>query len=505
MDIFVKIFEHKKRGLKKMQTARSLGIDVKTVRKYWDMTERDYTDYMSECKERYRSMARYDRFILDKLMQFPDVSSAQIYDWLRESYNEFAPAYSTVRLHVRRLREREGIAKTTKIRQYQAVEDLPFGQQAQADMGTVWLNDNYRKRVKLYMFCMSMSASRYKFVHFQRQPFNADDFVKAHDLAFKFFGGRTKEIVYDQDRVMCVSENAGNVILTDTFRAYQIYCGFSVYLCRPYDPETKGKIEAVIKYVKYNFLLNRVFNGIDTLNSQVIEWLDRTGNGLIHNTTKLVPKLIFAEEKKCLVFAPSILDEPAQTTYLVRKENVISYKSNRYAVPLGTYAPGKHVVVKEEGDSIVITDMGGKTIITHPLCRERGKLIRITHPERATYTKYKKLFDEVLAAFGNTEQTEIYLKKNWELYPRYTRDQFFIFRKAAQSYKPSEINRALEYCSTRELFNATDFRDTLIYFQNLEPPKTNEEPALPAKYAVVTAIERDISAYTKIYGGIIIK
>lgn len=37
--------------------------------------------------------------------------------------------------------------------------------------------------------------------------------------AFKYYGGRTQEIVYDQDRVMTVSENAGDLILTETLKA----------------------------------------------------------------------------------------------------------------------------------------------------------------------------------------------------------------------------------------------------------------------------------------------
>lgn len=331
MGNFVKIYELKNQGFKKMQVARKLKIDVKTVRKYWDMSDKDYADYVKECSERSRIMNPYDNFIIDRLKQYNDVTSAQIYDWLREAYQSFAPSYSTVRLYVRYLREREGIAKAVNIRQYQAVEELPFGFQAQADMGSQWLNDLYGRRVKVYVFCMSMSASRNKFTYFQSRPFNTKDFIYAHDLSFKYFGGRTKEIVYDQDRVLCVSENAGSVLFTDEFRSYQMYCGFVTRMCRAADPESKGKIEAVVKYVQNNFLLHRTFTTIENLNAQGLEWLDRTGNGLPHNITKLVPKVVFEEERKHLIPVPALRDEftAAPASYLVRKDNVISYKSNR--------------------------------------------------------------------------------------------------------------------------------------------------------------------------------
>lgn len=52
---------------------------------------------------------------------------------------------------------------------------------------------------------------------------------------------------------------------------------------------------------------------------------------------------------------------------------------------------------------VIISDEAGQTIITHPLCRQRGKLICISHPERAAYTKHKQLYDEVLNLFGDLE------------------------------------------------------------------------------------------------------
>lgn len=106
--------------------------------------------------------------------------------------------------------------------------------------------------------------------------------------------------MYDQDRVMVVSENGGDIIYTETFESYRNYAGFSVHLCRGNDPESKGKIESVIKYVKGKFLAFRTFYGISRLNSDGLQWLDRTGNGQIHNTTKIIPAVAFREEMKHL-------------------------------------------------------------------------------------------------------------------------------------------------------------------------------------------------------------
>lgn len=114
----------KSKGFKKLQAAKALDVDVKTVRKYWDMTEKDYLAYVKDCSQRHRCMAVYDNFIVERLERYPDVSSAQLYDWLRESYKDFKPSYASVRLHIQRLRERESIMKAARLRQYRAVEDL---------------------------------------------------------------------------------------------------------------------------------------------------------------------------------------------------------------------------------------------------------------------------------------------------------------------------------------------------------------------------------------------
>ena len=287
-EMYVKIQELKRKGYKKQRAARELMIDTKTVRKYWDMSESEYSEYLLETKERTKIMDPYRDFVLEQIEQHPEITSAIIYDHLLETFQEFAPSYRSVRLYVCNLRDAEGMPAPQKIRQYCEVVETPLGQQGQVDMGQKVMRDSYGKNVKVYIFAMVLSASRHKYAQFQLEPFTAQTFIEAHDAAFRYFGGRPKEIVYDQDRVMVVSENAGDIILTEAFEQYQSYAGFSVHLCRGFDPESKGKIEAVVKYVKNNFLTCRIFHGINRLNSEGLAWLDRTGNGQVHETTKMV-------------------------------------------------------------------------------------------------------------------------------------------------------------------------------------------------------------------------
>lgn len=185
-----------------------------------------------------------------------------------------------------------------------------------------------------------MTHSRYKFILWQERPFTTDTFVQAHIKAFAFFGGRPREMVYDQDKILAVSENNGDIIYTEGFQNYVNEVKFDI-LCHGADPESKGLIENVVKYAKHGFAEHRIFRDIDSFNADCIAWLKRTGNRKEHGTTKryrqrcLLEKehLIPVSEYSFVVAANDSID------YQVRKDNIVLYKGNRYRVPKGTYSP----------------------------------------------------------------------------------------------------------------------------------------------------------------------
>lgn len=503
IELYSDIHKLKRQGYKKHRVATRLGIDDKTVRKYWDMSQDEYLAYLMECKERAKIMDPYRDFVLAKLKEYPDITSAIIDDRLREAYRDFEPSYRTVRLYVKTLREKEGLPTTLKIRQMQEVPDLPMGQQAQVDLGEKKMQDEWGSKIKVYIFAMVLSNSRYKFVCFQTKPFTAQSFIEAHDRAFRFFGGRPKEIVYDQDSIMVVSENSGDVIYTDTFETYRRYAGFSIYLCRGADPETKGKIEAVVKYVKYNFLPYRVFHSVARLNTDGMAWLERTANGRPHETTKMVPARAFEEEQKHLIPVPEFNATSGITqTAVVRKTNVVLYRQNRYCLPKGTYRPGRKVRIEvDEKEEIVrFYDIEDNFLLEeHRLCKDVGKCVRNVHAERDRNTKLEVLHKKVLLGFGNSYQAYMLVQGIRLEKPRYFRDQLSLMAKLQNQYIPTELASAVEYCLKRRLFSAVDLRDTLEYFRTAEPVPIIKPVELPIKYRVYTAQERPLQEYTEIF------
>ncbi|MDL2214475.1 IS21 family transposase [Clostridia bacterium OttesenSCG-928-O13] len=505
MEMYVEIQKLKKLGYKKQRAARQLGLDTKTVRKYWDMGEDEYVAQRLESQERTKGMDLYRGYVLEKLHEHREITSAILYDNLREDFEDFSPSYRSVRRYVSMLRESEGLLAPGKIRQYMEVQENPPGFQAQVDMGQKTMRDAFGQGVKVYIFAMVLSNSRYKYVCFQTEPFTARTFCEAHDAAFRYFGGRPVEIVYDQDRVMVVSENGGDIIYTEAFESYKNYAGFSVHLCRGNDPESKGKIEAVIKYVKGNFLSCRVFHGAGRLNSDGLLWLERTGNGMVHETTKLVPKAAFAQEQRYLKPVPTLGDIAVlPKVAIVRKNNVVMYRQNRYCMPQGTYRPGRRARIEADEQQNVIRFFdheSGELLEQLPLAQGIGQCIRNAHPGRDKKTQHKKLLDQALEKFGQDEQAVAFLEGMLALKPRYTRDQLCMVIRLQEQYSPQELSRAASYCVERELFTATDFGDTLEYFAIKQEPYENTGIKLPVKYRVVTAQQRPLEAYAALVKG----
>lgn len=492
-------------GYKKQRAARQLSIDTKTVRKYWDMTEEEYITYCLETKERTKIMDPYHDFVLDRLTTYPEITSAIIYDNLRADFTNFSPSYRSVRLFVCNLREKEGIPAALKVRQYGENSELPFGFQAQVDMGQKIMKDANGKQVKVYVFAMVLSASRQKYITCQIEPFTAQTFVMAHDKAFRYYGGRPVEIVYDQDRVMVVSENGGDIIFTQTFENYKNYAGFSVHLCRGADPESKGKIEAVVKYVKNNFLSCRIFHGIARLNSDALAWLDRTGNGLVHETTKMIPSVVFTEEQKHLKSVPE-LSEPMiiPKIAIVRKNNMVMYRQNRYTMPKGTYQPGRNVQIEVDDaeKTVRFFDIHDHSLIEEHLIHHGiGKCVRNMHPERDKTIKYQELKQKVLSEFYENKQAQQFIENMAALKPRYVKDQLTIVAKLQAQYNDEEIDVAINYCLERNLFSATDLKDTVEYFKQKQDIPHIEKVRLPVKYSIIVAQTRSIDAYAALLTG----
>lgn len=497
--VYSKIQQLKDAGFTQRGAAKALGINRKTVKRYWDMPVTQYEE-KRQTVVRAALLDEYQEQIVYWLRQHPSLSAAQVSDWLKENYNAYF-SERTVSRYVKNLREKYNLQKTPNPRDYEAVPELPMGQQVQVDFGQKVLKNVDGGWTRVYVAAFLLARSRYKYAELQSRPFTSVDLVAICHNCFRYFGGMPQEMVFDQDSIVCVSENAGDIIYTYEFEKFRQESKMSIYLCRGADPESKGKIENTVKYIKGNFLENRLYVDDAILNGSCLDWLSRTANAKSHGTTKLIPAEVFKEEREYL--RPLPVHDQIQRPVVcrtVRKDNTIIYDSNRYSVPLGTYKSQPEVRIETVDGILYIRTLFGEPICEHRISSGRGLLIQSKSHTRDRSTALDSLqseLEERLQGKANDFLQTIRCEKT-----RYARDQFRIIQSLLDQYGEAELLEAIDFCQYSKIFSANTLKDYLNHKSSLNGNTTPAAPSLSilpvadAKYHVTTQ-KRPLAVYAK--------
>ncbi|PAV12819.1 integrase, partial [Methanosarcina spelaei] len=207
------------------------------------------------------------------------------------------------------------------------------GVQAQVDWGELGTVEVDGKVKKLFCFNMILGYSRMRYVEFTLN-IDTPTLIQCHLNAFEYFGGFTQEILYDNmkqvviKRALKSSDSEWNSQFEDFFKCF----GFIPRLCRPYRPQTKGKIENTVGYVKRDFFLGRQFTSLEDLNAQVNRWLERV-NSTVHGTTYQIPLERFKEENLSPWDQVPPYKVVHKETRKVSRDCYISFLGNKYSVP----------------------------------------------------------------------------------------------------------------------------------------------------------------------------
>lgn len=496
--MYTEIQQCRQQGLRKSQVAQALGLDVKTVTKYWLMPPDEFAFAISRGKFRAKRLDAYEAIILHWLQQFPQLSAAQIEDRLKERAPKVSFRERTIRRYVARLREKHHLPRPVEEpRQYVAVEELPPGLQLQLDFGETWVRPAHSpQQIKLYCFAAVLSHSRHKYATWLDRPFTSEDLVRCLEDCFVFYGGTPCELVLDQDKLAIVSENHGDVIHTRAFEAFRQDRQLLVRLCRKQDPESKGKIESVVKYLKRHFAASRLYMNLRSWNQDTMDWLARTGNAKVHGTTRRVPAELFAAEQLHLRPLPPQLPrlDPVHTL-AVRKDNTVVYRGNRYSVPIGTYRAGRNLVVTFFEGDLCLTDETRQVVASHPLCAGKGQLIQNSNHRRDHRCRIVELYELTLASWGDTAPVRQLLDGIQQQKPRYVRDQFQLLRTLAAQHDPGTLAQAVRYCLDRNLYSAVDIKDAAEWLGEKTPAVTFAPAAPLPPHLRQTTAKRDPKVY----------
>lgn len=354
LEEFMDVRDLKQRGWSVSAIAQQLDIDRKTVRKYLLEPPQPY-------RRQHPASSKLDPFrsILRERWEEGVRNARKLLEEIRE--RGYSGGYSLLKMAVAPWREEE------RERAYVRYETGP-GEQSQMDWGHF---GNWHGG-RLYGFALVLGYSRMRYVEFtQRQDIHHLLSCLVH--GFQYFGGVTECVLTDRMKTVLLDEKGGELHFQKKFLDFAAYYGFVPRVCRPYRPETKGKIESTIGFVKKSFWPGIHFESLGDLNHQARAWMEKV-NHQVHATTREVPYDRVGKERLL-----GIDEQPAyDTSYMedrrVAKDCTLSYRGNRYSVPY-RYA-GKTVVVREPvaGSTIEIyRDL--EVIAEHRLAQGRGVMV----------------------------------------------------------------------------------------------------------------------------------
>jgi hypothetical protein len=280
-----------------------------------------------------------------------------------------------------------------------------------------------------------------KFACFSVDPFDIKKTIDAHIAAFKYFGGRTQMIVYDQDKTMVVSENLGDVIFVKEFEEFIKETGFSIYLCNGYDPSTKGKIEKTVDYIKHQFLDGRIYYGLDRLNQEFIDWLDHDGNGKFNETTKKPPRELFKNEyTKLQKYYEKKNDEiVVHTVY----HDTVGYRSNLYKLPPGKINEGDRIRIERYDEQLIFYLATTNILLCkHRLVKGKGNIITLP----IEVIEEPTIEEILLKEYKDSEDAIKFLKRMREQKPRYVYPQCRKIASIKKFYPKKVIINGMKYC-----------------------------------------------------------
>jgi len=268
------------------------------------------------------------------------------------------------------LRPRRQQADVVAVRRF----ETPPGHQGQVDwgdLGDITLPDGTRK--PLSGFLLTLGYSRALFADISTDQ-KLPTLLRMHERAFGQLGGVPQEILYDNMKTIVLktltqgTDLRGEICWNPTFHDFARYWGFAPRLCRPYRPQTKGKVESGVSYLRKSFLCGRKAHGLEDLRQQLQGWIVEVAHQRVHGTTHRVVDEAWQEEKPCLQQAG--VSRPPYPLFneverQVSRDAYVAFDTNRYPAPW--QAAGKVVLVRLVGDQLQLR-FEEKCLASHPLC-----------------------------------------------------------------------------------------------------------------------------------------
>lgn len=324
----------KREGLTQKLIADKLGVTDRTVRNYLSQIPRERRK-----SSRFSKLDPFKPLVLSLINSDPFFNNILIFNKIKKL--GYSGKISILRDFIRT--QRNTLIQDAVIR----FETEP-GFQAQVDwkeFGSQIINGF---KTKLYAFVMILGYSRNQFTLFTTSM-KQNVVLQAHALAFQYFGGVPKEILYDNMTTAFHLNANKEFVPNKKLLSLACHYGFTPKRCKVRRPQTKGKVERGIGYLSGNFFagLDKDNLDIDCLNEKVLQWQDEIKNNPIRELGESREER-FLREQSFLTLLPGIEYDCRDIQEVkVNRESFFHFEGNRYSMP-PEYI-GKYLTLKIDG------------------------------------------------------------------------------------------------------------------------------------------------------------
>lgn len=315
--------------------------------------------------------------INELLARYPELSAVRIREEIARGPQGYTGSTTVLRRYLRTIRPARG-------RVYQEVHYDP-AQAMQVDWGECGRVQVGSTTRKVSVFVAVLCYSRLTFIEFTLSQRKAE-FYRGLVNALTFFGGSPRNVIFDNLKSAVINGSGRSACFHPEFLAICGYFCLQPVPCARRDPESKGVVEAGVRYVKHNALAGRADELLrfEDYLALAIHWRDEIANVRLHETTHERPVDRFQQERGLLRPLPSIpFDTDEVVPAIVSPHLRIKFDGNRYSAP--PQLARQPVTIRADRDELRLLHEG-RVVARHVRSYKRGELIILPDHRLAALT-----------------------------------------------------------------------------------------------------------------------
>src|SRR6202789_2049911 len=300
------------------------------------------------------------------LAKYPDLSAVRVHEEIARGPDGYTGSVITVRRYVRSIRSARG-------RVYQEVHYDP-AQAMQVDWGECGRVQVGNTSRKVSVLVAVLCYSRMTYIEFTLSQRKAE-FYRCLVHALEFFGASPRAIIFDNLKTAVLNGSGPPACFPPAFLGRGGHYYLQPIACERRDPESKGIVEAKVRYVKHNALAGRSDELVrfEDYVALAPRCRDEVANVKMHETTRERPVDRFQRERSLLRSLPAVpFDTDEIVPAVVSPHSRIEFDGNRYSPP--PQFVRRPVTIRASSNEVCVL-REGQVVAQHARCYQRRQLI----------------------------------------------------------------------------------------------------------------------------------